>query len=63
MRTETEIVDNLRYVFDSLKDGSIDPHRAGEMSNAVGKRLRLIDMQLKYYELTKQMPPVMPALS
>jgi hypothetical protein len=53
-----DVVANLTYVFDGLKDGSIKPNTACEMNNACGKVLSAAKMQLEYFKLMKEPPRI-----
>lgn len=58
MKNLEEVRAALSDVFESLKNGTITPVVATEMNNAAGKILKTVDLELKYYDLIKQVPNI-----
>jgi hypothetical protein len=56
MKTAEEMTLELQLVFDQLRDGSIKPKEAAELTNCVGKMIGLAKVQLEYHALRKESP-------
>ena len=53
-----ELRDELSIVFAGLKNGSIKPGEAAEMSNVAGKMINSAKVQIEYYALRKEQPKI-----
>lgn len=58
MKNMNELRDELSKVFDGLKDGTIKPNEAAEMSNVAGKMINSTKVQIEYYALRKETPKI-----
>ncbi len=58
MKNMNELRNELSKVFDGLKDGTIKPNEAAEMSNVAGKMINSTKVQIEYYALRKETPKI-----
>jgi hypothetical protein len=58
MQNMNELRNELSKVFDGLKDGTIKPNEAAEMSNVAGKMINSTKVQIEYYALRKETPKI-----
>ena len=58
MKNIEQLRDELSLVFQGLKDGSIKPSEAAELSNVAGKMINSAKVQIEYYALRKETPEV-----
>ena len=56
MKNMNEVRDQLAQVFAGLKDGTIKPSEAAELSNVAGKMINSAKVQIEYYALRKEQP-------
>ncbi len=58
MKNVTELRNELIDVFQKLKDGTLEHKRAKEMSNAAGKIIGTVSLQLKYAQQRNETPVI-----
>lgn len=58
MKNIEELRNELSVVFQGLKDGTIKPSEAAELSNVAGKMINSAKVQIEYYALRKEVPNV-----
>jgi hypothetical protein len=58
MQNINELREELSMVFEGLKNGSIKPGEAAEMSNVAGKMINSAKVQIEYYALRKEQPTI-----
>jgi hypothetical protein len=58
MKNMNELRNELSKVFDGLKDGTIKPNEAAEMSNVAGKMINSTKVQIEYYAIRKETPKI-----
>lgn len=58
MKNANELRNELSAVFAGLKDGTIKPSEAAEMSNVAGKMINSAKVQVEYYALRKEQPKI-----
>lgn len=58
MQNIKELRDDLLKVFSQLRDEEIDPKRAHELSNAAGKIISSVGVQLKYANQRGEKPEI-----
>lgn len=58
MLNVNDLREELSKVFAGLKDGTIKPGQAAEMSNVAGKMINSAKVQIDYYALRKEQPKI-----
>lgn len=58
MKNVTELRNEMIDVFQKLKEGSLEHKRAKEMSNAAGKIIGTVSLQLKYAQQRNETPAI-----
>ena len=58
MKNMNELRNELSEVFAGLRNGSIQPSEAAEMSNVAGKMINSAKVQIEYYALRKEQPTI-----
>ena len=58
MKNVNELRNELAHVFEGLRNGSIKPGEAAEMSNVAGKMINSAKVQIEYYALRKEQPTI-----
>ena len=58
MKNVTELRNEMVDVFQKLKDGTLEHKRAKEMSNAAGKIIGTVSVQLKYAQQRNETPSI-----
>lgn len=58
MKNIEELREELSQVFHGLKNGTIKPNEAAELSNVAGKMINSAKVQIEYYALRKEVPEV-----
>jgi len=56
VKNVTELRNEMVDVFQKLKDGTLEHKRAKEMSNAAGKIIGTVSLQLKYAQQRNETP-------
>ncbi len=58
MKNVNELRNELAQVFEGLRNGSIKPGEAAEISNVAGKMINSAKVQIEYYALRKESPTI-----
>jgi hypothetical protein len=58
MKNAEELREELAQVFAQLRNGTIKPGEAAELSNLAGKMINSAKVQVEYYALRKEAPKI-----
>ena len=58
MKSVNQLRNELSEIFDDLRSGAIKTKEAGELANVAGKMINSAKVQLEYYALRKEVPPL-----